>query len=435
MHVQRDRNESADAVVIGGGIVGSATAYYLAKRGAKVVLLEKGSIGNEQSNRAWGFVRQQGRDPAELPLMVESNKIWPGLSEELGVDIEWVQGGNLRVAKTEKQLAQFEDWVNSVRDFNLGTKMLTAAEVAELVPDMTGTWAGGMYTASDGHAEPTKVAPAFARAAEKLGAQVRTFCPAHGIELTTGRVSGVITGDGIIRTPVVVCAAGAWSTQIARTVGLSLPQVAVLSTAAETEPVRPITKVAAWTPGCAFRQRPDGRFYVAGGGRSRVDITLDSVRYARYFLPNYLKNRRIFQMRPGVRLLRDLWQTLPIPGDQTPPFAVAGDVEPTPDAKLAEQTRQNFMKLFPSVGPVRLRRVWAGWIDSLPDAVPVLGEADHVEGFIFATGFSGHGFAMGPIVGRVLSELILDGQPSVDISNLSYSRFRDGKIGKPRNVI
>lgn len=427
---------TADVVVIGGGIVGAATAYYLAKQRTKVVLLEKGSIGNEQSSRAWGFVRQQGRDPAELGLVVEANKIWRDLAKELEADIEWVQSGVLTVAYDDEQLGRYEQWLSTVRDFNLDTRMMSREDVARLIPDMTGSWVGGMYTPSDGHAEPTKVPLALARAAEALGATIYTDCPAHGIELSAGRVSGVVTARGTIKTPVVVCAAGAWSTKIARTIGIDLPQVAVLATAAETEPVRAVTRTAVWTEGCSFRQRPNGRFYVAGGARGGIDLTLDSFRYARHFLPNYLKNRRVFQMRVGSRLLRDIGHAVGFQGDNgLPVFARAGDVEPQPNMKIARASQENFEKLFPSLRPIRLRRVWAGWIDSLPDALPVLGEAGQAEGFLLATGFSGHGFAMGPIVGRVMSELITEGRTSVDISQLSYDRFREGRIGPPKSLV
>lgn len=427
---------AADVVVIGGGIVGTATAYYLAKRKAKVVLLEKGSIGHEQSSRAWGFVRQQGRDPAELGLVVEANKIWRGLSQELEADIEWTQGGVLTVAYDQDQLGRYEQWLTSVKDFDLDTRMLSRQDVSNLVPGLTGSWVGGMYTPSDGHAEPTKVSLALARAAEALGASIYTYCPAQSIELSAGRVSGVVTSRGIIKTPTVVCAAGAWSTKIARTIGIDLPQVAVLGTAAETEPLPAVTQTAVWTENCSFRQRANGSFYVAGGARGSVDLTLDSFRFARYFLPNYLKNRRVFQMRAGMRLLRDIGQTFGLSHDGgTPPFAHPGDTEPTPNMRVAHASRDNFVKLFPSLGPVRLRRVWAGWIDSLPDALPVLGETGRAEGFLLATGFSGHGFAMGPIVGRVMSELIADGQSSVDISRLSFRRFQEGTVGPPKSLV
>src|SRR5579884_568045 len=251
----------AEVVVIGGGIVGSATGYYLAKRNTRVVLVDKGDIADEQSSRAWGFVRQQGRDPAEMPLMVACNKLWQGLTEELGADIEWVQGGNLGIAATEERMEQYRGWLPVARDFGLDTRVLSRGEVQRMIPALEGPFVGGMYTPSDGHAEPRKATTAFARAAQERGATVFTHCAAEGIEVTAGKVSGVRTEQGLIRTSVVVCAAGAWSARVAKMVGLSLPQRVVRSTVAQTEPVPPITSRGVWAPGVAFRQRTDGTLY------------------------------------------------------------------------------------------------------------------------------------------------------------------------------
>ena len=156
---------NADVIVIGGGIVGSAAAYYLAKRDARVILVEKGNIADEQSSRAWGFVRMQGRDPSELPLMVAGNRLWQGLSEELSADIEWVQGGNLGLAGDEARMEQYRGWLPLAKEFGLDTRLLSRAEVQQLVPALQGPFVGGMYTASDGHAEPRKATIAFARGA------------------------------------------------------------------------------------------------------------------------------------------------------------------------------------------------------------------------------------------------------------------------------
>ena len=179
----------ADAVIVGGGIVGCATAYYLAKRGMSVVLLEKDEIGRAQSGRNWGFIRQQGRDPLELPLMIESNRIWRGLERELGSDVEWVQAGNLAVAASAERIALFESWRNTAREHGLDTKVLSSAELKALIPDMRVEWPGAMYTESDGHAEPRKATQAFADAARKSGATIVERCTVESIGTTSGAVS------------------------------------------------------------------------------------------------------------------------------------------------------------------------------------------------------------------------------------------------------
>jgi glycine/D-amino acid oxidase-like deaminating enzyme len=155
----------ADVVVVGGGIVGCATAYYLARRGARVIVLERGEVAGEQSGRNWGFVRQQGRDPVEVPLMVAGNRIWRGLEQELDADIEWIRGGNLALASTPERLAIFERWLPTAREHGLDSRLVTPRDIQALLPGMAATWVGGLYTPSDGHAEPAKATQAFARAA------------------------------------------------------------------------------------------------------------------------------------------------------------------------------------------------------------------------------------------------------------------------------
>src|SRR5712692_2101378 len=190
----------ADVVIIGGGIVGCAAAYYLARRGVRPLLLERGEVAGQQSGRNWGFVRQQGRDPLEVPLMVEANRMWRGLEAELGADLDWVQGGNLALAATEERMGLFEQWLGVARQFGLDTRLLRPRDLDSVVPGMQGSWAGGLYTPSDGHAEPTKATEAFARAAAARGAELQTRCAVQRITVRAGAVSGVVTERDEVRT-------------------------------------------------------------------------------------------------------------------------------------------------------------------------------------------------------------------------------------------
>lgn len=439
MALQEPIEQRADVVIIGGGIAGCASAYYLAKRGVKVVLVEKNSrVAFEQSGRAWGFVRQQGRDPREIPLMMAGIKLWERLEAELGADVEWVQGGNLRLAPDERVLARQEETVREERAMGLDVRLLTRQEVQALVPGMEGDFVGGMYCPNDGHAEPVKATMAFARAAEELGAVIYTRCAAEGIERAGGRAIAVVTERGEVKAPVVVCAAGAWSSKVARLAGLNLPQRKVRSTVAATEPVPPITPMGVWGAGLAFRQKKDGSVYIAGGGGADYDIgseIIESFRNLWLFFPNYRKNWRLFRLHLSAELLRDIARRMPWSKARKHPFAHTVDVEPEPNRERVERSRAAFLRAFPFLEHVRIERSWAGYIDSTPDAVPVLGEAPGLQGFVFATGFSGHGFAMGPIVGKLVAELIVGGQPSLDLSGLRLSRFFDGTMAAPRELM
>jgi glycine/D-amino acid oxidase-like deaminating enzyme len=425
----------ADVVIVGAGIVGCAAAYYLARRGVRAVVVERGRVPGEQSRKNWGFVRQQGRDPREVPLMMESNRIWRGLEVELGADIEWVQGGNLALAADQRRMALFEEWLAIARQFGLDTRLLRSSDLTAVVPGLAGAWAGGMHTPSDGHADPGKATDAFARAAAGCGAVIELGSAVEAVTVSSGGVSAVVTERGEIRTSRVVCAAGAWSWRLARTLGLALPQRWVRGTVARTAPVAPVTSCAVWAPSVAFRQRKDGSFNIAAGGALDHDVTLDSLRQLRFFLPNFWKNKALFRFHVGRPLLRSLAAALPGSLARRHPLVWDRGIEPRPNPAKVERSLAEFRRVLPSLARLDVAQSWAGYIDATPDLVPVLGEVPAPRGFLLATGFSGHGFAMGPVAGRLVSELIVDGKASLDISAFRYSRFAEGAIAKPRSVL
>src|SRR5690349_5302625 len=188
----------ADVVVIGGGIIGTSTALELAERGISVVLCEKGKIAAEQSSRNWGWVRKMGRDPRELPLIIESIRLFENLNARTGSETGFRKSGILYTCEDEADVARNASWLEHARPYQLDTRMLSADETAALLPGMKKRFAGALYTASDGRAEPQKAAPAIARAAQAKGAVVMENCAVRGIERSGGRVSGVITELGRI---------------------------------------------------------------------------------------------------------------------------------------------------------------------------------------------------------------------------------------------
>lgn len=420
-------NRSADVVVVGGGIVGCATAYYLANRGVSVVVCEKGDVGLEQSSRNWGFVRQQGRDATELPLMMACNHIWQGLEAELEADLEWIQGGNLALAYDRERLELFEQWLPLAKERGLETRLLTPQQVRQLVPAVKPKLLGAMFTPSDGQAEPKKVCPAFQRAAQARGARFMTGCTVEGIELQNGAVSSVHTEEGHIRASTVVCAAGAWSTRLLRPLGIRLPSLWVKGSVARVAPVRELTAAGVWGR-AAFRQRHDGRLYMALGIEGEHHLMVDSLRFLPAFLPAYLQNKSKIKFKLGRVMLEDLLGRF----DDCRRYRA---LDPPPCRKEIEHAVGHMKAEYEGLDSMTVERIWAGYIDCTPDMLPVIDRLDRPRNLVLATGFSGHGFGMGPIVGRLVSEIILDTQPSQDLSGLRFGRFKEGISGKSTQVV
>jgi glycine/D-amino acid oxidase-like deaminating enzyme len=255
-----------DVAVIGGGIIGVMTAWFLRKRGLSVLVLEKGRIAGEQSSRNWGWVRQQGRDLAELPIMIESLGLWQDLATTLGDGLGFRQSGALYMARTDREMAAFEAWLTSARDYGLDTRLLTGGETAAMLNGAVARWKGGLWTPSDARAEPWTAVPLLADAAAASGVVIREACAVRALDIAAGRICGVVTEAGRVACDKVVVAAGAWSRLLLQRHGIYLPQLSVRGTVAETEPMPEIFSGCAADDHIGIRRRADGGYSIASGG-------------------------------------------------------------------------------------------------------------------------------------------------------------------------
>ncbi len=417
---------TADVVVIGGGIIGCVAAYFLAKKGFSVAVIEKGRIAGEQSSRNWGWCRQQGRDTREIQLIKESLALWGGLNEELGADTGFRRTGVLYVTKDKDELARWERWLEHARQYQIQTRFLSADEAQAMTPGCGEKWIGGLHTASDGRAEPAQAAPAIAQAARRLGVTLHQGCAARGLETEVGAVSAVVTEKGPIRTRAVLCAAGAWSSLFCRRHGITLPQLGVRASALRTEPAPSVFEGAISAPGFGIRRRLDGGYTVGFRGHASFDVTPDVLRYMRAFWPAYSQEWRSIKLKFGAAFFRALRIPRHWALDGPSPFEAVRVLDPEPDRDVLDLAIANLRKAYPALKGIRIAETWAGMIDTTPDAVPVISPVEALPGFHLATGFSGHGFGIAPAAGRLAADLVAGDAPLVDPRPFRYSRMIDG---------
>ncbi len=427
----REQPASAEVVVIGGGIAGASTALFLAEQGVPTVLCEKGAIAAEQSSRNWGWVRKMGRDPRELPLMIESQRLWQEMDGRVGAATGYRQSGILYLCASEAELARRAAWLEHARPYQLDSRLISGAELDRVAPGAAQPFAGALYTASDGRAEPEQATPAIAAGARSRGATLLTGCAVRGIETAAGRVSAVVTERGRIACSAAVLAGGAWSGLFCRRLGIRLPQLKVLGSVMRLDPVGGAPETAAAATGFAFRKRLDGGYTVANVNANIVDIVPDSFRYMIDFLPAMRAQWRDLRLRVGRRFVDEARLGRPWALDQVSPFERVRVLDPAPSRRILKSALANLGAAYPAFrGSVPTRR-WAGLIDATPDAVPVISAVDSLPGFFVAAGFSGHGFGIGPGAGRLMADLVTGAAPVVDPTAFRHSRFTDGTRPEP----
>ena len=375
----------ADVVIVGGGINGSAIAYELAKRGKEVVVVERKWLAYGATGRCGAGIRQQWSARENALLAKKSVEIFEGLEEELGHEIGLRQGGYLIAIHDEEGMEQAKKNVEMQRSIGLPVRIIDEDEIKEIAPILNpeGMEAiAATFCPTDGHANPFKTTYAYAMAAQKLGAEFYKFTEVKGIKVEDGKVKKVITNRGEIETDYVVNAAGAWSSKIAKMVGLEIPNKPVRKEAMVTEPVKRMfdCMVISFKHGIYFSQQDEG------------------------------------QILGGI---------------------------PSPEEKIGYYTQPTFSflkhmaymlgKYAPPLKNVRILRQWTGFYDVTPDALPILGKTP-IEGFIQCNGFSGHGFMIAPMTARLLAQLICGEKMEMDIERLNMDRF-EGEITQEKAVV
>lgn len=367
----------SDVLIIGGGVIGCATAYYLAQKGVSVTVLEKAQIGEGGSSRNGGGVRQSGRDPRELPLAIKAVKnLWPTLSEELGMDVEYYKKGNLRLAKIAGHIKILEGLTERAVAKGLDVRMIDAKEVRDICPYLSDEVIGASWCDTDGHANPMLTTLAYYKNARRLGVRFITGENVVEIRKIKGVARQVITADNVYEAPQIILAAGYESRAIANTIGIDIPMNRVLLEALVTEPQVKMFEQMLGTAEADFygHQSTHGSFVF--GGTSGMDA-------------------------------------------YTSDFDV-----PVNNSRTASCICRGIMNYFPILSEAKIVRTWAGWIDECADHVPVISFVEEVPGLILACAFTGHGFGISPMVGTLLSEMVVDKEPSIDLSELRYNRFK-----------
>lgn len=371
-------NNHADVIIVGGGIIGCAAAYYLTKKGCSVLVLEGSKdIGNGGSSRNGGGVRQSGRDPRELPLAMYGIKnLWPTLSEELEVDCEYHQDGNLRLGKTEKHLEILQGLTDRAKACGLDVRMIDGDEVRAINPYLSDEVIGASWCPTDGHANPLTTTLGYYKMARRLGARFITEEPVAALRKIKGHLRQVITKDNVYEGDTVILAAGLGSRDIAATVGIDIPMQPAMLEALVTEAQPPMFDQMLGTAEADFygHQTKHGSF-VFGGTSGLEGFTKDNH-------------------------------------------------TPVTSSISAPSTCRGIIKYFPVLRDAKIVRTWAGWMDLCADKVPVISTVSEVPGLILACGFSGHGFGIAPVVGTVLSQLALHEPTAVNLHELRYDRFR-----------
>lgn len=375
---------SAEVVIIGGGVIGLSAAYHLAAAGVRdIVVLERGDLGGGSTCKAAGGVRTAFSDEVNVRLAQRSLAAFDRFGDEHDQEIDLHRSGYLFLLSDAQQMAEFDAASRLQRSLGIQSHMIDAPAVSDLTPLVNPEGlAGAMWSPDDGHCSPESVVLGYARSARRLGVRIVTGCAVTGIQTDSGAVGAVRTAQGTISTRVVVCCAGAWSRSVGEWAGVHLPvdalrrHVALTSAIPDLDPATPFT----------------------------IDFATSL-----YF---HLEGTGLLMGAPDVD---DVW-----------------GLDPARDPAWLEHLAEAMSRRMRGVDDLGLRLAWAGLYEVTPDHNALIGRAEEVDGFVYATGFSGHGFLMGPAAGEAVRDLVLGNDPLVDVAVLSAARFEAGRFENGR---
>ena len=415
--------DEVDIAIVGGGIIGITSALFLAEKGFRVSVFEKGQVACEQSSRNWGWVRQMGRDPVEVPLCIESLKLWSSFKQRYHVDTGFRQTGITFLCRTGAEISKAESWASTGAHYQLPQQILDRNQIMRMLGGAGPGFVHGLHTESDGRAEPAIAAPMLAGAARRAGARLFTDCAARGIEFAAGRASAVVTERGRVRCGAVVVAAGAWSRLFLGSLGVRFPALAIIATAGRISAVPDVPDMPVGGGDFAFRRRLDGGFTIACRNRNTAPVVPDSFRSAREFWPLLKKSWRGLRFEFGREFAREMSIPRQWPLDGVSPFETCRVLDPSPHHDFNARAVQALRQAFPAFRNGELTHEWAGKIDVMPDEIPVIDQVGNLPGVHVASGFSGHGFGIGPGAGQLMAELVAGERPCVDPTPFRLSRF------------
>lgn len=383
-----------DTIVIGGGIIGCSIAYYLAKEGKEVLVIEKEGIGEGTSSSCDGFVYLQTKKPGiQMEMALESSNMYAKLSEELDYNVHYERPGGLVLIETQEQLEVMKQLVEKQKKCGIEVEIISGEEARKMEPTLSDTVIAASHSPLDGHVNPMDVTLGYARAAKNLGVEFWCHTPVTDVRVKDGKVEGVVTPKGEVEAEYVINACGVWAAEIGKMVGLDIPITPRRGQLMITEPLAPVfNKVLLCARYIAIKHNPS----LAEGTSDRglelgIGLGLEQTESGNIIIGN---NREF----------------------------VGYDKQTT--YEVTREIAKYVSRFVPFLEDVHIIRTFSGLRPYTPDGAPILGPVNGIEGFIMAAGHEGDGIALAPITGRLIAELIVKGKSSTSLDTFNFSRFQ-----------